>query len=241
MGSVDKIRRGLSRVLERTIQSGRLPRLTPMPTTKDKRLAQGERSRDEILDAASQLMARRGYEGTSVAEIARDSGLPNSSIYWHFQSKQGILAAVMERGADRFFDDVRPSPPEEGEEPEEHLRRSFERIGEVFRAHPDFLRLFVLLLLSNEDVGVGDIVSRVRERGRASLRAQVAESLSPWGAEVAMGVSERIADFALAGFDGAFLALQANSPTQHQTLLEQLAESLVALARLERDRLTTRP
>lgn len=212
-----------------------------MPTTKNKRLAQGERSRDEILDAASQLMARRGYEGTSVADIARESGLPNSSIYWHFQSKQGILAAVMERGAERFFGDVRPTPPEEGEEPEEHLRRSFDRIGKVFRAHPDFLRLFVLLLLSNEDEGVGDIVRRVRERGRASLRAQVAESLSPWGTQVATAVSERIADFALAGFDGAFLALQANSPTSHDTLLEQLADSLVALAARERDRLVAAP
>ena len=63
-----------------------------MPTTKkgpSKRLLQGAKSRDEILDAAMRMMSVRGFDGTSVADIARESGLPNSSIYWHFNSKAG--------------------------------------------------------------------------------------------------------------------------------------------------------
>ena len=51
-------------------------------------------------------MAARGYSGTSVSDIARESGLPASSIYWHFASKTGVLTAVMERGAARFFGDL---------------------------------------------------------------------------------------------------------------------------------------
>jgi AcrR family transcriptional regulator len=203
----------------------------------NKRLAQGARSRGEILDAAARLMSSRGYEGTSVSEIAQESGLPNSSIYWHFNSKAGILAAVMERGAERFFADVAPTPAEPGETPEEHLHRAFQRIGAVFTEHPQFLRLFVLLLLGSESDEVSAIVERVRERGRQSLLSQLVTAFRPWGEEIGREVGERIADFALAGFDGAFLAVQAGSATSHSRLMAQLADSLIRLAHLERARL----
>ena len=48
-------------------------------------------------------MATSGYAATSISDIRRACGLPPSSIYWHFGSKEGVLAAVMERGAERFF------------------------------------------------------------------------------------------------------------------------------------------
>lgn len=203
------------------------------PERRNKRLEQGARSRDEILDAAERMMSARGFDGTSVADIARESGLPASSIYWHFNSKAGILAAVMERGAERFFRDVRPSPAEPGESPELHLHRSMREIGAVFVAHPEFLRLFMLLLLEAEGPEIIEIVTRVRRRGRQSLLDLLNATLTPWG-PVAQPVSERIVDFALAGFDGAFLALQAGSPTSHDTLMAQLAHSLVSLADRER-------
>src|SRR5271165_791242 len=67
------------------------------------RQKQGALSRDEILDAAEALMARQGYDGASISAICSECGLPASSIYWHFGSKEGVLAAVMERGATRYF------------------------------------------------------------------------------------------------------------------------------------------
>jgi AcrR family transcriptional regulator len=60
-------------------------------------------SREVILDAAEDLMARIGYDKTSISMICRASGLPVGSLYHHFGSKAGLLAAVMKRGADRFF------------------------------------------------------------------------------------------------------------------------------------------
>ncbi|UOT03726.1 TetR/AcrR family transcriptional regulator [Rhodococcus opacus] len=209
--------------------------MPPAAKRPNKRMAQGARSRDEILDAASRMMATRGFEGTSVADIARESGLPNSSIYWHFNSKAGILAAVMERGAERFFADVRPSPALPDETPDAHLHRALRGVGEVFVAHPEFLRLFVILLLGNESDDIREIVHRVRERGRQSLNILLQATLGPWGEATAARVSDRIVDFALAGFDGAFLALQAGSPTSHETLMSQLADSVMELACGERE------
>ena len=44
-------------------------------------------------------MSMHGYEGASISAIIKESGIQKSSIYWQFDSKAAIAAAVMERGA----------------------------------------------------------------------------------------------------------------------------------------------
>jgi AcrR family transcriptional regulator len=206
-----------------------------MPTTaagrRTKRQLQGDRSRDEILDAASRMMSLRGYDGTSIADIARESGLPNSSIYWHFNSKLGILAAVMERGAGLFFASVTTPEPDPGDTPEVYLRRTLRASGATFVEHPDFLRLFVLLLLSGNTPETTEIVERVRARARSNLHAMITHAFTTLAPDRAGQVADDTVDFALAGFDGAFLALQANPAVGHERLMEQLAVALSSLGR----------
>ena len=57
----------------------------------------GELSRTRILDAAAEIAAERGYEGTSIGAVSTKCGLPASSIYWHFKDKDDLIAAVIER------------------------------------------------------------------------------------------------------------------------------------------------
>ena len=64
--------------------------------------ARGERSREAILDAALELMTQRGYAATSISQICAASGLPPSSLYWHFRSKEGLFDAVLDREVQRF-------------------------------------------------------------------------------------------------------------------------------------------
>ncbi|MET0197604.1 MAG: helix-turn-helix domain-containing protein, partial [Rhodococcus fascians] len=52
------------------------------PAPRRKR-ADGELSRERILDAATEIAAERGYEGTSIGLVSKKCGLPASSIYWH--------------------------------------------------------------------------------------------------------------------------------------------------------------
>src|SRR5690348_9256684 len=53
--------------------------------------------RDEILDEATRLFAERGYEGTSMADLAERVGLRKASLFHHFASKEVLYAAVLER------------------------------------------------------------------------------------------------------------------------------------------------
>jgi AcrR family transcriptional regulator len=50
--------------------------------------------RDQILDAARACFSEHGYAATTIEQIAARSGASNGSIYHHFGSKDGILAAL---------------------------------------------------------------------------------------------------------------------------------------------------
>jgi len=53
--------------------------------------------RDAILDAALRVWAKRGFDGASVAEVAREAGLTKGTLYLYFPSKQALLEAALRR------------------------------------------------------------------------------------------------------------------------------------------------
>lgn len=55
-----------------------------------------EATRGKILDAAYKLFRRQGYTRVSIDEIAAAAKVTKKTLYYHFQSKDALLAAVME-------------------------------------------------------------------------------------------------------------------------------------------------
>ena len=53
-------------------------------------------TRQRILDVASELFATQGYDATSLREIADRMGFTKAALYYHFQSKDDILKALIE-------------------------------------------------------------------------------------------------------------------------------------------------
>jgi len=53
-------------------------------------------TRDAIVAAARRLFYVRGYEKTSLAELAREAGVPKGNFYYHFKTKDDVLRAVLE-------------------------------------------------------------------------------------------------------------------------------------------------
>ena len=68
----------------------------PAPTTK------GERTRERLLDSAIRLFSAGGFQGTSVAQIARDVGITPAAAFAHFPSKELLLDAAFDRDALAF-------------------------------------------------------------------------------------------------------------------------------------------
>ena len=55
------------------------------------RNAQGLETRAQILQAAGRIFAEKGFDGTSIRDISRDSGVGLSTIIYHFESKENIF------------------------------------------------------------------------------------------------------------------------------------------------------
>jgi AcrR family transcriptional regulator len=54
-------------------------------------------TREDILDAAAQVIRRKGYHGASMSDIAEAVNLQKASLYHHVSSKQEILLDLLER------------------------------------------------------------------------------------------------------------------------------------------------
>ena len=74
-----------------------------------RRTRRSARTRERILQAATEVFARRGFHGARVADIAEVAGIAYGLVYHHFRNKDEILAAIFsERWSIyvRYVDDV---------------------------------------------------------------------------------------------------------------------------------------
>jgi len=189
----------------------------------------GVRSRELVLDAAERVMAEHGFEAATLARVVAEAGIPMSSVYHYFGSKDGILLAVMERGAGRFFADL-PDLTRRPGRPAQHLARVVSAVVGTLQRHPDFLRLLIVFAAQPpaDDGEIQAVIRRIREHALDFLRAQIAAA---FGDNPRSPVTDRLARFALAAIDGAFVAIQADHGATLERLLEPLAPSLDAARR----------
>lgn len=66
----------------------------------------GTERREQLLAIGRTLFAERGYEGTSVEEIAHQAGVSKPVVYEHFGGKEGLYAVVVDRETQRLLDMV---------------------------------------------------------------------------------------------------------------------------------------
>lgn len=59
-----------------------------------------------VLDEAARLFRTRGFEGTSVREIAKAVGMLPGSLYCHFATKEALLVAVYVKGVQQIIEAV---------------------------------------------------------------------------------------------------------------------------------------
>ena len=190
----------------------------------------GVKSRELVLDAAERVMAEHGYEAATVARVVDEAGIPLSSVYHYFGSKEGILLAVMKRGADRFFSDL-PRWDRRAGRPAEHLRMVLAGTVRALEGHPHFLRLLIVLAAQPPAVADGAVqavIGRIRDQARQLLRTQIGLA---FGDDLDSPATDQLARFALAAMDGAFLACQADRGVTLGQLLQPLPAALPAARR----------
>lgn len=164
--------------------------------------ANGQASRLKILDAAVEIAGERGYSGTSISEVSKRSGLPNSSIYWHFKDKDALFAAVIEHSYELWRADFRERTTTPPSSPGEAV----ERLHASLSSFPAFLRFGHLVILEQHEMEIGarSAFLRIRKQSLKELAAVFSRST---GCDAP--TARDLASLSLAMVDGAFLASAA--------------------------------
>lgn len=170
-----------------------------------------------ILRAAAELIAKRGYHGTSMRDIARAVGLQMASLYHHFGSKQELLVLIMREAMADLTGRVEEAVAQAGDDPRArlvaairaHVAVHTEGRAEVFVADAELRAL--------EEAGRAEIIA-LRDRHQALFRAPIE----------ALGVAQPgiVASAVITMCTDVALWFRSDGPLD----ADEVADTLVALA-----------
>jgi AcrR family transcriptional regulator len=106
-------------------------------------LSKGELTRQVILTAAYDLIISQGYAGTSMRQIAENSGLALGSIYNHFSSKDDVFRAIVQE-RHPLLQMIPLLSAVQGETVEEFVRNAAHTLVGELNRHPEFLNLMLV-------------------------------------------------------------------------------------------------
>ena len=160
-------------------------------------------SAQQLIDAAIELIAERGYVGMSVDAVCRRAGIVKSGLYWNFGSKEGLLAAVVDRVATEWVEDIRRSVYQQGDALE-RLDRTLSEMHRMMRERPESLRVLLVVLLerSSVDPSTRQVLERFFVSARETMAQVIIDTLGPCMAKRDV---ELVAELWLAMFEGLFL------------------------------------
>jgi AcrR family transcriptional regulator len=78
--------------------------MSSTPKTLDQRVARGDATRAQILEAARHILGERGYAATTNRAVAERAGVQLSLVHYHFGGKRRLLAAVLEDENERLLE-----------------------------------------------------------------------------------------------------------------------------------------
>ena len=130
-----------------------------------------EETRERLLDAAARVFELKGYEGATIAQIAREAGLTSGAIYAHYESKAELLADALRAHSERATASL--LPPGGRADAAELLFVLGRRLGTS--EHEATALLVEALLTSRRDAQLRQVLSNAlseREQTTAALIAR---------------------------------------------------------------------
>lgn len=98
--------------------------MSPRPDVSEER-------REQIVDAAAKVFARRGFKDSRMDDIVKESGLSKGLLYWYFKNKDAVIEAVVRTMFESSIRRVKELPGMPGTA-EERLRRfATESLAEI--------------------------------------------------------------------------------------------------------------
>ena len=183
-----------------------------MPAAKARKSSKKESplvTKEKILASASSLFAEQGYAATSISQIAKRAGVLSGSIYWAFESKEQIFAAVLERASDEWekkfdFDNIDWSEiPADLDE----FQHGYMELSEAFIDSPEFVRLLMIVAIErlSGDNQIVIAAQKIRRYWRDYCSKLILLTLKNYREEDIKPIAERISRLVIQLMDGVFL------------------------------------
>ncbi|GAC1344628.1 MAG: hypothetical protein NVSMB29_18340 [Candidatus Dormibacteria bacterium] len=165
-----------------------------------RRTARGERTRERILEAATEVFARRGLHGTRVSDIAEQAGIAYGLVYHHFRNKDEILAAIYHERWGDYLDYV--TELRHAQLPfAERIAKLVHFLVETYRQEPHLMTVMINEIsrsyefIESHDIGsmlvVFDAIEDIVEQGRRAR--QIRDDIDPkLVAYAVLGIAEMV-------------------------------------------------
>ena len=161
----------------------------------------GELTRDDVIDAAAELVAEHGYAGLSMRALAQRCGVATMTLYRHVHTKEDLMGAL----ADRVLGELTlPAPGTLSWQ--EELAAVFRSLHDLLLEHPELVEIAAKQHVAGEGAYQGAEV--------------VLDALRGAGIE---GESAAVAFATLVAFTLGFVQQQLHSSTRQESLAQRYA------------------
>ena len=123
-----------------------------------------------MVEAASVLFAEHGFDGCSMEDIAKASGITKPMLYAYFDSKEGLFAACAQRAGDQLREQLRAVSERDDLTPDKQLWEGLQRVFAFVDEHHD-----AWLLLYPEGGSAGGSIGSGAAAARDAMAALLTE------------------------------------------------------------------
>lgn len=129
--------------------------------------------RKEILDTAQYLYYSKGYEQTTIQDIIDEVGIAKGTFYHHFDSKQGLLYALIDRILDQIIQSLEPMINDDQLSALEKFNRFISDSTEMKFENQDVLKTFMQVYYQEDNAIMRERTQMESIRQVAPLLAQI--------------------------------------------------------------------
>ena len=153
----------------------------------------GKERREQLLDVGRSLFAQKGYDATSVEEIAARAGVSKPVVYEHFGGKEGLYAVVVDREMRTLLDSITGALSSSGH-PRDLLESAAFALLDYVETSSDGFRILVRDSPVAQSTGtfsslIGDAASQVEHIMANQLKERGFEpKLAPMYAQMLVGM-----------------------------------------------------
>lgn len=164
-----------------------------MPDPKRSSRMTGSQRREQLLSVGRELFAEKGFEGTSVEEIAARAKVSKPVVYEHFGGKEGMYAVIVDREVQRLTGAINGAL-DEGGHPRQVLERTTLALLDYIEDHTPGFRILVRDSPVAQATGtfsslIGDVATQVEHLlGNEFKRSGFSASAAPLYAQMLVGM-----------------------------------------------------